>query len=285
MKYTDLGTEFGVLVAQTGEQEVHVFRGKVQAEESVIGKQEALNERQGALRRAQGTGSRNPSLSRHAPRSMLLTAHQAISVAAPGGPIVPMAADERRFVRAILEPFPLFGTGVGLDRGASDPHWEIAAISTEANFKPQPAVVVVPEPNYARDNRDKAQWISNSEPKHNLPIGCRWTLRTHFDLTGFDPSSAHIEGQVCADNFMVELRVNGKAVPIPPGNRDEALLARWLFLRIEEGFVAGDNTLEIVLENGDGTGPGNPVASASPMAMCLELKGLAQRTLKLKAKE
>ncbi len=34
MKYTDLGTEFGVLVAQNGEQEVHVFRGKVRAEEA-----------------------------------------------------------------------------------------------------------------------------------------------------------------------------------------------------------------------------------------------------------
>jgi hypothetical protein len=32
MRYTDLGTEFGVLVAQNGEQEVHVFRGTVQAE-------------------------------------------------------------------------------------------------------------------------------------------------------------------------------------------------------------------------------------------------------------
>ena len=32
MKFTDLGTEFGVLVKQDGMQEVHVFRGKVQAD-------------------------------------------------------------------------------------------------------------------------------------------------------------------------------------------------------------------------------------------------------------
>ncbi len=31
MTYTDLGTEFGVLVAPAGQQEVHVFRGRVQA--------------------------------------------------------------------------------------------------------------------------------------------------------------------------------------------------------------------------------------------------------------
>ena len=295
MKYTDLGTEFGVLVAESGVQEMHVFRGQVQAEQG---------REPGAGSRAQGAESKQQSAvgarsMLHAPRSSLIvSAHEAIRVAAldpsgkPGKPIEHIAADEKRFVRVILEPIPLFGTGVGLDRGANDLHWEITKISTDPPFyrqnqlaKPQPAVVVVPESNYARDNRDKAQWISNSEPKHNLPIGCRWTLRTHFDLTGFDVSSARIEGQVCADNYVVELRVNGKAAPMPPGNRDDALLGRWLLLRIEEGFVAGDNTLEIVLENGDGTGPGNPVASASPMAICLELKGLAQRTLTLKAKD
>ena len=135
MKYTDFGTEFGVLVAQTGEQEVHVFRGRVQAVE-------AGSNEQGASRGGRTSVPR-------APRTVLLTAHQAISVAAPGGPMVQMAADEKRFVRAILDPFTLFGTGVGLDRGAADPHWEITAISTEANFKPRPAVVAVPDPSYA----------------------------------------------------------------------------------------------------------------------------------------
>ncbi len=256
MKYTDLGTEFGVLVAESGEQEVHVFRGKVQAEQS----------------REQGAGSREQG-THHAAPMMLSCARGDSGIRAgrvgQAGQADPAHRGGREAFRgAILDPFPLFGTGVGLDRGKSDPHWEITAISTDANFKPQPAVVVVPEPNYARDSRDKAQWISNSEPKHSLPIGCRWTLRTHFDLSGFDPSTARIEGQVCADNYVVEIRVNGKAVPIPLGNREEALLEKWLHLKIEDGFVPGGNTLEIVLENGDGTGPGNTRSHRPPQWRC-----------------
>jgi hypothetical protein len=135
------------------------------------------------------------------------------------------------------------------------------------------------------DNRDKAQWVSNSTSKDDMPAGCRWTMVTHFDLTGFDASTARIEGQVSADNFVAEIRVNGKAVPIPPVNRDEELFRRWLPLNIDDGFVSGDNTLEIVVENGDGTSPGHPIPAASPMAMCLELKGLAQRSPSLKVEK
>ena len=58
-----------MLVAEGGEQEVHVFRGKVQAEE--------------APSREQGGGS-NPNSRPPASRTVLLTAHEAIRVAAPG---------------------------------------------------------------------------------------------------------------------------------------------------------------------------------------------------------
>jgi hypothetical protein len=266
MKYTDLGTEFGVLVAQNGEQEMHVFRGKVQAEQ---GREQgaAIAEKRANDKRA----------------ALIVSAHEAIRVAAADAsgsqakPIEHIVADEMRFVRAILEPFPIYSSGVGLDRGARDPHWEITQVSTDANFKPQPAVVVVPDHIYVGDNRDRGQWISSSQPVHDQPPGCRWTLRTHFDLTGFDPASARIEGQVSVDNYLVEVRVNGKSVRIPPGNRDDKLLERWLSLRIEEGFASGVNTLEIVIENGSGIEPIRPQPTATPMAACLELNGLAQR--------
>ncbi len=196
MKYTDLGTEFGVLVAETGEQEVHVFRGKVQADEA--GSREA-----GAAGRSQGANSERPRHSSPvpAPRSMLLTAHQAIRLASPGAAMVQMAADEKRFVRVMLDPIPLFGTGLGLDRGAPDPHWEITAVSSDLNFKPQAAVVAVPDQSYVPDNPDRAQWISNSKSKDNMPAGCRWTFVTHFDLAGFDASTARIEGQNVSRQF------------------------------------------------------------------------------------
>jgi hypothetical protein len=101
MTYTDLGTEFGTLVAPNGEQEVHVFRGRVQAEQSSQqrpGSKGPESQGQGAT----GSGSRVP-VPRSAP--LIVTAHQGIRVAAPndsgkpGKPIELIAADEKQFVR------------------------------------------------------------------------------------------------------------------------------------------------------------------------------------------
>jgi hypothetical protein len=61
MKYTDLGTEFGVLVAESGEQEVHVFRGKVQAEQRQGLRDEGVGIKDGAKGARDSDDRANPS--------------------------------------------------------------------------------------------------------------------------------------------------------------------------------------------------------------------------------
>ena len=73
MKFTDLGTEFGVLVKQDGMQEVHVFRGKVQAD-----------------RDADAERPVSP---------LVLTVNQAIRITGRNTPFERIASDEKRFVR------------------------------------------------------------------------------------------------------------------------------------------------------------------------------------------
>jgi hypothetical protein len=275
MTYTDLGTEFGVFVAKDGSQEMHVFRGKVAASrEQGAGSKKSNSE-------LPGPSALNSQLL--TPNSFVLSASQAVRISAPGKPVQEIAADEKRFVRGTLAPvnFGLFSTGAGLAFGAADPHWEITDISTEKSFKPRAAVVAVPAGVYVRDAREKAQWISNSKARDDLPVGCRWTLRTHFDLTAFDAASARIEGRVSVDNFLVEIRLNGKTVPIPAGIRKEDLVDRWLPLKIEEGFASGDNWLEIVIENGASPGDDH----SNPMGLCVDWKGVARQRLKLSAEE
>jgi hypothetical protein len=272
MKYTDLGTEFGVSVAKNGEQEVHVFRGRVQAE--AVSEKEMGNEGAGT-----SGASPDPTVSSFPP--LVLTANQAIRVAAPSAPgqpskpIEPIETDQRSFFRRWPEStqFELFNTGVGLNRGAADPHWEIAQVSTDPSFKPQPAIVVEPYGFYARDYREKFQWISDNKNLQLQPGGCRWTLRTHFVLNGLDPSTAHIAGRVSVDDFVVEVRLNGKSLPIPKDTRREGEDnddKKWLDVHIDEGFVAGDNTLEFVIENTRKTGE-----MINAMAFCADLKGKA----------
>ncbi len=93
MKCTDLGTEFGVFVAQSGEQEVHVFRGRVQTELGTEAERGRRGERKNSMSPSFPVSSSPP-----------LTAHQAIRVAAPDKPIEHMVADEKQFVCAARMP-------------------------------------------------------------------------------------------------------------------------------------------------------------------------------------
>ncbi len=120
MKYTDLGTEFGVAVAESGAQEAHVFRGKVQAERAI----EAATGRKGdgeKGRKGDSEQSKSP-LPPFSPSPLLplcsspplvLTAHQAIRVATPDAvgkaakPIELIAANAKEFVRALPPPTAL----------------------------------------------------------------------------------------------------------------------------------------------------------------------------------
>jgi hypothetical protein len=279
MRYTDLGTEFGVFVARDGVQEMHVFRGKVMADE--FRESEGEGDLEGAKGPEQTMSSRDssgplPRPPKSSSRHVALTANQAIRVAAPNKPFERIAADESRFVRAMppLEPFPLFSTGVGLDRGAADPHWEIVAVSMDSSFKARAAVVADPEPDYCADARDKAQWISLSKALPDLPGGCRMTFRTKFDLTGFDPATARIVGHCATDDWPVELQLNGRvSVPLPPEKRTLTLPV--VPLEIEKGFVAGENVLEIVVENAD-----VPKMPLNHMALFVHWKGTARKAAK-----
>jgi hypothetical protein len=273
MRYTDFGTEFGVLVSATGEQEVHVFRGTVKAEERV-----ASAETHGAGDNPHTSGGRGAEVSggHGVPRSLILMANDAIRVTAPNAAtgataIKRIAADEKQFVRTLLEPFSIFGTGVGLNSGVEDPHWEIASATTEAGFKPRPAVVALPLPFYLPGDRNSGQWIANTEKLETLPGGCRMTFRTRFDLSKFDPTTARIEGKISADDWIMEMRVNGKPVPLPNGSHDGLLFEKWLDFKIENGFIDGQNTLEIVIENA----VHQSTEGINAMALCVDCKGLA----------
>ncbi len=105
MKYIDLGTEFGVAVAENGVHEIHVFRGKVEAEQRDDAEKGRQEEGEKGRRGEGENKSNSSSIVRH-PSSLLLTANQALRVTAPAAadkpaPIERIAANERQFVRAL----------------------------------------------------------------------------------------------------------------------------------------------------------------------------------------
>jgi hypothetical protein len=125
MKYTDLGTEFGVFVAANGEQEVQVFRGNVRAEEetsesSGTGDVEPAPAPQGVQSATGSDGSHPPSPSSHKPPAVL-SANQGLHVAAPDPAgkkpkqVERVAANDKKFIRAITVPLDLADIVAGGD--------------------------------------------------------------------------------------------------------------------------------------------------------------------------
>jgi hypothetical protein len=279
MKLVDLGTEFGVRVGRDGVQEVHVFQGKVQAEPGPGGWFAAA----GTAEKAATSTSKSPAPDL-AP--LVLSASQAIRVDSARQTLTRQAVSWDRFglVAPPLEPFPIFGTGVGLDEGQADPHWWITEVKNRAGIQPRHAVVTAGGPssnghylggcmsNMKVYSREDGQWISLFANGPLAPVNDRTTFRTEFDLTGFDPATAKIEGQFVGNDYVTQMRLNGKSILERPQGMQAPYFMRPIC--IEHGFVAGKNTIEMVVET---TFPHASHITHNVMALCVQWKGVARR--------
>jgi hypothetical protein len=248
---TDLGTEFGVEVSNEGATVSHVYQGSVRLQVTSHdgtgeGTAQVLHENESA-RVDNGGGNR---------------------VIVVGSSVKPVAF-ARRLPTSRRMPIRLFNTGVGLEIGQPDPHWQAVAISNEPSFKPCPAVVADATIGpWLANESGASQWIT-------FP-GDRWkcvdyTFRTTFDLTGLRPATAVLLGRFIADNYVRAIRINGRDVPVPSNPRTPPFD---IFRRfsITSGFVEGVNTLEIVVGNNQ---PESPPEAFSPMGLRVELTGTA----------
>ncbi len=136
---TDLGTEFGVEVENSGATHSHVFRGRIE------------------VRPAAGTKADGRAVSLGADESarVELDRDRVVRVTRGGTPF-------GRFARRMPQrvPIKLFNTGVGLDEGQPDPHWQLVARSDDPHFKPRAAFVA------AVSNAPAGMWLAN-EPSHS----------------------------------------------------------------------------------------------------------------------
>jgi hypothetical protein len=251
---TDLGTEFGVEVDRSGRSYTRVFRGRVE------------------LRPAESTPGRSPRTP--------LEANESATVE-PGGDWAAKktpAANRpttSEFVRALPRrvAIRLFNTGVGEKEGAPDAHWQIAAVSSDPQFKPQAAVVTEIDPRYYMWNdAARSQWISTGGKLPRLPNDVKYTFRTTFESAGMLPGTAVIRGQFLADDRVVEIRLNGRKADVPEQSRGTPF-SRWAEFQVRGPLAVGTNILELdVLNLADS--PGHRKWK-NPMAFRAELEGSA----------
>ncbi len=94
-----------------------------------------------------------------------------------------------------------------------------------------------------------------------------WTFRTTFELPGLLPGSAVLRGRYMVDDYVKAIRLNGRPVALP--DEHGLLLRDYQVFKAEKGFVAGTNTIEVDVLNGEE----GYTAAASPMLLRMEFDG------------
>lgn len=247
VEVVDLGTEFGVGVAGDGSVDVPVFTGEVQAHP---------------------VGGAGP---------VSVVAGQAGRVTDAGlavRPVGPEAAAFVRDIRQIRGALPVYGTGQGLNVGDADPHWLLSTFPGDAAWKARAAVVCGPGPQ-GLANDEQSGWVSTAGDRPSLPGGL-FTFATTFDLGRFDPATARLQLRLGVDNFVREVRLNGRPTPITLALPGAEAKVRLHGFDITEGFLPGRNELEVVVENSAGSGTKE---RPNAMALRVELAGTAVRQL------
>jgi hypothetical protein len=268
----DLGTEFGVEVAESGETASHVFQGQVRVTVEGAGDEG----RETGTEKAESPNPRNPN------REIILSAGQSARVERDGNKLPRIVREENKtapvaFVQRLPRPMPikLFNTGIGLKEGEPDPHWQVVARSDDPAFQPRPALVTpVVWPKHLANIPHRSQWISLAGLSR-IPNGVTYVFRTTFELPAAATKSAMISGRFIADNCVTGIRLNGRPIDVPKQDQSRNNISPFFEFHaftIKQGFVAGVNVLEIDVWNGmeysfagDGT--------KSPMSLRVELEG------------
>jgi PEP-CTERM motif-containing protein len=175
----------------------------------------------------------------------------------------------------------IFNTGVDAtgtplpDATLGDPHYALTStpggtstirVRTSAGGYP-----VQPFGPWLADDTLSA-WIGpNNDAQVDGPVG-DYTYRTTFDLTGFDPTSAVLQGLWSTDNPGPAILLNGSNT----GNSiaSQTSYTAWSNFSITGGFQPGINTLDFIVNNQGGpTGlrVEFQVAQATPIAAAAEV--------------
>ena len=155
--------------------------------------------------------------------------------------------------------------------GAVDSHYTLTASADSGAPGPDVYVEIDPTQNGWVANGPDSKWVGpSSNPNGNFANGS-YTYQTTFNLTGLDPTTVELIGQVAGDDT-VAIILNGTTV-LAAGT---ASATTWTPFTIRSGFLAGTNTLQFVVTN-TGTGPtGSPSGSSNPTGLQVQIYGTAQ---------
>jgi len=143
----------------------------------------------------------------------------------------------------------LFNTGVNAQGAAlasgakGDPHYTLTSVPSGASSTVQIGTSGT-QSGWTSSSAPSA-WITPVGGSGNVPTGV-YTYQTTFDLTGFNPTTMVISGQVMADD-QVTIQVNSAATVSSTANYYTGVT-----FKLNTGFIDGVNTLTFYVNNTGG---------------------------------
>lgn len=135
--------------------------------------------------------------------------------------------------------------GVPLAPGAVDAHYTVSGggLTDAPTYATQNATGY---PGYWLAPDSLSSWITpglaGSDAANQLQHV--YTYTTRFDLSGYDPATARIDGRVAVDDSLRHILLNGQMLDITASS-----YGSFRSFAITSGFVAGVNTLSFVVGN------------------------------------
>jgi Domain of unknown function (DUF4214) len=159
---------------------------------------------------------------------------------------------DRLEIRTLLATIPIFSTGVDdtgtdLALGSTDSHFSIISSPVGAV---QPSVFTYLPSTYVV-NSATSEWIGPAANPFGVLDAGDYTYQETFDLTGLDPSTAVIHGELASDNDS-KVILNGVETGVALVEGDVTSPSDFDALHpftLTSGFIAGVNTLDIVVQN------------------------------------
>ena len=154
---------------------------------------------------------------------------------------------------AYADEVPVFSSGVDaagnvLAPGAEDPHWNLVQVPSNLSRAAGPATVAVPAVPYVQNDPvggPGSAWIGPGLHTQIVWPQGTYVYRSTFDLTGLDPATAELTMQFAVDNSVVEVVIND----VLTGYSVSGFRALSEPVTFDSGFVAGVNTIELIVVN------------------------------------
>ena len=169
----------------------------------------------------------------------------------------------------------LFNTGVDssgnpLANGAAETHYSLVSVPG----LPLQAITSVggfPIGPWLGDD-SLSTWIGPNTTQATGPGGF-YDYQTTFNLAGLSPTTASIFGQWSSDNEGVRILINGTDIlngNNPYGTSGSYSFEHWQSFSVNSGFLAGLNTLDFIVTNGNGADD-----QSGPTGLRVEMAGIA----------